>query len=178
MGKGNLFRQLRLDQENKPSHRFEVDKKTVIKSLQEELQSEIKRMQAANEQASAGATDSESRAESKWDTQGLEASYLARGYATQFAAMVEQAQILKDFSPDAFHNKPIGIGALVECDFEGYRSWIFLLPCCGGTDLVIGGEEITVITPESALANVLFRKVKGDTYKLPNGASGKIIKVV
>ena len=154
-----------------------MDKQAIIRSLQQELRAEIKRMQAANKESSAEATDSESRAESKWDTQGLEASYLARGYAAQFNSMNEQAKLLNDFAPASFTGKPIATGALVHCDFDGYRSWVFLLPCCGGTELEIDEQEVTVVTPESPLGANLSGKLEGESYTLPNGATGTILRV-
>ncbi|MEX0330386.1 MAG: transcription elongation factor GreAB [Puniceicoccaceae bacterium] len=154
-----------------------MDKQEILQLLKEQLKAEIQRLQAANKQAAAGATDSESRAESKWDTQGLEASYLARGYAAQFDSMNEQAKLLNDLSPASFTDKPIGTGALVKCDFDGYKSWVFILPCCGGTELIIEDQEVTVVTPESPLAASLAGKVEGDSYTLSNGASGTILRV-
>ena len=44
-------------------------------------------------------------------------------------------------------------------------------------DLVIDGQEITVVTPESPLAGALKEKKAGQAYQLPNGASGKILRV-
>lgn len=155
----------------------EMEKQDVMAALKAELESELQRQQAANEQASAGATDSESRAESKWDTGGLEASYLARGYARQYAALVEQAEALRGFEPADFSGKAAAVGALIRCDFEGFTSYIFLLHCCGGTDLMVDGEEVTVVTLESPLGATLAGKRDGDSYKLPNGATGKIISI-
>ena len=155
-----------------------MDKQAIIQVLRDEIGVEINRLKAANKEASAEATDSESRAESKWDTHGLEASYLARGYANQFNSMNEQARILSDLSPASFAGKPIATGALVQCDFDGSISWVFLLPCCGGTDLVFDGQEVTVVTPESPLAAALKGKLEKGTYQLANGASGKILRVL
>ncbi|MEX0324856.1 MAG: transcription elongation factor GreAB [Puniceicoccaceae bacterium] len=152
-------------------------KQDILQQLAEHLKAEIQRLQAANKQAAAGATDSESRAESKWDTQGLESSYLARGYAAQFDSMNEQAKLLNEFSPASFTGQPIDTGALVKCDFDGYRSWVFLLPCCGGTELMVEDEEVTVVTPESPLAGALVGRQAGDAYQLPNGAMGTILIV-
>ncbi|MEC7200257.1 MAG: transcription elongation factor GreAB, partial [Verrucomicrobiota bacterium] len=61
-----------------------MDKILVWHQLKEAMEALLRRHQQANRQASAGATDEQSRAETKWDTSGLEASYLARGHARQF----------------------------------------------------------------------------------------------
>jgi hypothetical protein len=154
-----------------------MNKEHVMAALLEEMETEIERQRAANKQASSGATDSESKAESKWDTQGLESSYLARGYAHQFAVLVEQAEALRGFEPADFSGKPAGVGALVKCDIDDITSYIFLLHCCGGTDLTVDGEEVTVVTTESPLGAALSGKAEGGAFALPNGANGTVIGI-
>ncbi|HKJ91069.1 MAG TPA: hypothetical protein VJ960_08060, partial [Oceanipulchritudo sp.] len=131
----------------------------------------------ANKEAAASATDSEFRAESQWDTGGLEASYLARGYARQYARMSEQANRLRAFTPGEFTGKAIAIGALIECELDGFTSLIFLLPCAGGLDLIVDDNEVTTVTPDSPLGAALIGKRKGQTYQLPSGATGTILRV-
>lgn len=154
-----------------------ISKKEIIGVVLNNLKDDLKKLQVANEAASKGATDSESRAETKWDTGGLEASYLARGYAKKFEQTVNNAEQLKSLLPDDYTNSAIGMGALVKCDMDGYVSSYFLLPCCGGMELYLGDEEITVITMESPIGRELARKRAGNLYNLPNGRSGKILSV-
>lgn len=61
-----------------------MNKPLVLNAVISRLQGNLELLKAANMQAKENATDSESRAETKWDTGGLEASYLARGYARRF----------------------------------------------------------------------------------------------
>ena len=60
-----------------------LDKTQIITGLLEVMESNLRRQFNANKNASDGAINAESRAETKWDTCGLEASYLARGHALQ-----------------------------------------------------------------------------------------------
>jgi transcription elongation GreA/GreB family factor len=154
-----------------------MHKSDILTAILKELDDELRRFQGANKEASASATDSEFKAESQWDTGGLEASYLARGYAQQFARMSEQAKRLRAFSPPDFSGKAIGTGALVECDLDGFTSMIFLLPCAGGLDLVLDEHEITTVTPDSPLGKTLMGKRQGDAYTLPSGMTGRIRQV-
>ena len=89
-----------------------MNKPMILKALLAELEEELRRLMAANEQASAGATDSEARAETKWDTCGLESSYLARGHAQQFQALVADVENLRAFAAPDFSGRPIGVGRL------------------------------------------------------------------
>lgn len=153
-------------------------KSEILIRLGAELEAEIRRLKGANKAASAGATDSESRAESKWDTGALESSYLARGYAQQCANLSEQAERLRSFAPLSFSGKAAGIGALVECDLEGSRSHMILLPFCGGMELQMEGQVLTVVSPDSPLGRSLISKREGDVFKLPSGLSGSVISIV
>lgn len=152
-------------------------KSEILNRLASELDAEICRLKGANQAAAASATDNESRAESKWDTGGLESSYLARGYAQQFALLAEQATRLRSFEPLCFSGEAVGIGALVQCDLEGSRSLMFLLPFCGGMDLQMEDQELTVVTPDSPLGRALINKREGDVFKLPSGVSGSVISI-
>ena len=154
-----------------------MNKQTLLKALVAELEDDLRRQLAANERASAGATDSEARAETKWDTCGLEASYLARGHAQQFQALAADVHQLRSFSAAGFTGRPIGPGALVEVDAEGETLLFFLLHCGGGTELVVEGRELAVITPESPIGAALADKKQGDTFSFRIGTSWKILRV-
>ena len=154
-----------------------MNKTTILKTLLVELENELRRQQAANERASAGATHSESRAETKWDTCGLESSYLARGHAQQFKALAANVHELRAFVAPVFDGMPIGQGALVEVSLDGDNLLFFLLPCGGGVELAVEGREITVITPESPVGAALLDKKQGETFSFRAGSSGKILSV-
>jgi len=154
-----------------------MKKTTILKALLAELENDLHRLQAANKDASAGATSGEARAETKWDTCGLEASYLARGHAQQFKALAADVHELRAFTPPSFKDLPIDVGALVDVEQGGETMLFYLLPCGGGTELAVDGREVTVITPESPVGAVLLGKQQGDTYSFRAGLTGKILNV-
>jgi hypothetical protein len=151
-----------------------MDKQKILKAVQEALEQELRRQLAAQETAAAGATHVEAKAESKWDTCGLEQSYLARGHAKQFETLAGQVEELRSFIPSSFSGKPIGAGALAETEMDGETFLFFLLNCGGGTELEVDGREITVITPESPVGAALVGKRQGDAYSFRAGMAGKI----
>jgi len=154
-----------------------MDKGKILKAVIAELERELRRQVAANESASAGATHGEAKAETKWDTCGLEQSYLARGHAQQFAALVVQVEELRAFTPPDFTGKPIGMGALVETEMGGERMLFFLLRGGGGVEVEVDGREVSVITGESPVGAALLENVQGGTYSFRAGAEGKILRV-
>jgi transcription elongation GreA/GreB family factor len=106
----------------------------------------------------------------------LEASYLARGQSRQAAeignAIAEfQALHLRDFKAD----DPIDVGAFVELNGKREKSYYFIGPRAGGTEIVHDGKEIMVITPQSPLGQQLVGKKKGAriTLQIP-GASDSL----
>lgn len=154
-----------------------MDKSELMKALLECMESQLRRHHAANKQASDGATNQESRAETKWDTCGLEASYLARGHALQFKELAAQVDELRSMSTVSFEGKPIGIGAFVEVDIDGFQDYFFLMHHGGGIELKLKMGVVTVITPESPVGAALKGKKAGETYRLQSGISGKIVSI-
>ncbi len=151
-----------------------MDKTRILHAVVSELEAELRRQLAAQQMAAEGATHTEAKAETKWDTCGLEQSYLARGLAKQFEKLAGQVELLRTFAPLGYTGKPIGVGALVEVEMDGCKDLFFLLDCGGGTEVEIDGREVTVITPESPLGAALMGKKQGATYSFRAGAAGKI----
>ena len=117
----------------------------------------------------AEATDEENKAEDKYDTRGLEASYLAHGQskaAEEAALALAQFQALpvRDFAA----GEPISLGAAVVLEGTG-RSLYFIGPRAGGTEVSCDGETVLVITPQSPLGRQLMGRRQGDTLQLDLG---------
>ena len=154
-----------------------MDKTKILKAVIAELEEDLRRQLKGQESAAEGATHAEARAETKWDTCGLEQSYLARGLARQFEGLAKQLEELRAFSPANFTDRPIGVGALVETEMAGERTHSFLLNCGGGTEICVEDRQITVITPESPVGGALLGKKQGKNYSFRAGAEGSILNV-
>ncbi len=154
-----------------------MNKQKILAAVILALEEDLRRQLAAQEKAAAGATHGEAKAETKWDTCGLEQSYLARGHARQFEALAIKVETLRAFFPPDFSGKPIGIGALVETQMEGEGLLFFLLEGGGGIEVIVDGREVTVITPESPVGRALQGRCEGDTYSFREGMQGQIIRV-
>ncbi|HNX52375.1 MAG TPA: hypothetical protein PLD51_08645 [Pontiellaceae bacterium] len=154
-----------------------MNKPALLRAIITELENDLRRQQAANEDASAGATHGEARAETKWDTCGLESSYLARGHALQFKALVADLETLRTFMIPVFSGKPIGVGALVDVELDKEKMTFFLLPCAGGTEVRVDGVDVTAVTPESPVGAALLDKKTGAKFSFRAGSSGKVLSV-
>ncbi len=157
-----------------------VKKEAVVKKIIERLQADLELYFKAARAAHFEATHEQSKAENKYDTRGLEASYLARGQSKQAAELEQalhqfQALTLRDFGPET----PVDIGALVELGVGKEHSWYFIGPRAGGTEVTHAGNEITVITPQSPIGQLLVGRKQGEKLKLTFGGKdeGKVVSV-
>lgn len=126
----------------------------------------------ASKDAHNAATDSESIAEDKYDTRGLEASYIAQGQANRAqdirGALNQFSSLqLKNFR----ENEAIRLTALVELEAgDGRRRLVFLGPSAGGLQILADGQTVMVITPASPLGRELLGKKCGDSFIVQGGA--------
>lgn len=156
-----------------------MNKRAVLKKIIAKLTSELEVYFRAAEYARAEATHEQNKAENKYDTRGLEASYLARGQSKQAAeieAAIAEFQQLdgKKFSP----GDEISIGALIELEQLGEKDFYFLGPRAGGTEIEHDKKEILVITPQSPLGEQLIGKMSGDSLQIKLGKEIRAAKII
>ena len=149
-----------------------MNKRAIIKKITEKLAGELEVYFRAAQYARDEATHEQNKAENKYDTRGLEASYLARGQSKQAAEL--EAAIVEFEKLDGHKFGPgasIGVGALIELEHGGESSFYFLGPRAGGTEVLHDRKEILVITPQSPLGEQLMGKKTGDRPQLNLGGS-------
>src|SRR5689334_25371715 len=97
----------------------------VIASLNDSLALLQKAARASHEEA----THESNKAESKYDTRGLEAAYLAGGQARQAKELLQAVEAYENFNARHFAPEEIiDVGALVELEADGTISSFFLGP--------------------------------------------------
>ncbi len=143
-------------------------KSSLLDHIRADLRAQLGRLAKAATEAHAAATDPGSKAEGKYDTRSLEASYLAAGQARQvdeLAAALHtfEALSLADFASDA----DIDAGALVEVDLHGETAFFLLVPASGGLVITHAGDEITLLSPASGLYQKLRGRHCGDSLDSP-----------
>jgi len=147
----------------------------IVAKLGEELEVYLKAAQASREEA----THESSKAENKYDTRGLEASYLARGQSRQIADLEAAVSEFQNLRARTFREgETIDVGALVELEQGKERTFYFIGPRAGGTEVELQKHEILVITPQSPLGAQLVGKKQGELLKLTLPGSQNKYKVV
>ena len=143
-------------------------KKSLIENIRLQLRGRFDRLTKAARDAHLAATDADSKAESKYDTRNLEASYLAVGQARQVEELAEAMRMFDGLSLPRFSDaEEIDAGALVELQMAAGSSWFLLVPAAGGLEVEDGGREITLLSPESPLYQRLLGLAVGDEIEQP-----------
>ena len=156
-----------------------MNKRALIRKIIARLTDELAVYFRAANASRAEATHEQNKAEGKYDTRGLEASYLARGQSKQ-AAEIESAiaEFEKLAARQLADGEAIDIGALVELENGGKHSFYFIGPRAGGTEVVHEKREILVITPQSPLGEQLLGKKQGDRPQLTLGGTRQQSRIV
>jgi hypothetical protein len=149
-----------------------MNKAQLIKQIVANLTESLGVLEKAARASHAEATHESSKAESKYDTRGLEAAYLAGGQARQAMEILDSIKLYETLTTKNFAaDEPIDLTALVELDVGGARSRYFIGPKNGGLEIEHQQKEITVITPQSPLGQTLVGKQAGQRWTAKLGGS-------
>ena len=137
----------------------------ILTQLKAEFALQTNAAQLAHDEA----ISEESRPESKYDTHGQEAAYLAEGQAR---LAIEAGESIKAYQncefPTYQQTDPISIGALVEIGSSDQTTRFILGPKAGGLELTdLQNNPVNLITPQSPLGQQLIGKRMGDSVSLP-----------
>ncbi|VGO22211.1 hypothetical protein [Pontiella sulfatireligans] len=152
-------------------------KRIILNTILQELERELSRLSHANEQSNKGAAFSAPNAEKQRDTTGVEAAFLAHGYAKQCITLAKQIEELKALEVEDFTGQEVDVGALVEVEMSGETDCYLLLHCGGGGEVTVDGKRVTVITPESPLGASLMGNIEAGSFSFRAGEEGIILDV-
>ena len=160
---------------------MKMNKTVLLEQIVAALGESLEVLERAARASHAEATHESSRAESKYDTRGLEASYLAGGQARQAMEIMDSIKMYQSLAPRDFApGELIDLTAVVKLETDGIPAIYFIGPKSGGVEVNYAGDEITVITPQSPLGQNLVGKKAGQGWTTKIGSSTvkyKIIKV-
>lgn len=144
-----------------------MNKWLLHKQIEVELENVHKITIDAAQRAYDTAVAKENEAENKYDTLGLEASYLAHGQSKRVSECEADLIKFKKIPVVDFSIKDsIGVGALV-CieDEQNNESFVFLSPVAGGLKIHFNHTEITMITPSSPIGKAITGCLVGDEFE-------------
>jgi len=155
----------------------ELDKAVILALIIERLRADLAIAEQAVAVARDTATHADAQGSSRYETMGLEASYLAQG---QGARLLEVERALASFTrlKLAEPGPTIGISSLL-ClrDENGSSQLLWLASDAGGLKLQYGNMDITVITPKSPLGRVLIGKTAADELEISIAGKGRCYEI-
>jgi transcription elongation GreA/GreB family factor len=146
------------------------EKSEIIKILLAKLQTNLESLVETSLIARDAATSEESKAENKYDTRGLEASYLAGAQSKRAVELQESIYRISTLPlKDYDQNTTISSTAIIELDMNESKKYFFLLPVAGGISLSVNGITLQTLTVEAPLGRELLDKSVGDSFDFKIG---------
>lgn len=143
-------------------------KHDLIQQVIAALQIDLDVLRKAAMETHRNSTSAESKAEGKYDTRGLEASYLAEAQAGQVLQLEENISKLKQLSTDDVEDgQPIAPGGMIIVSNDDNDLSYMMLPAGGGMSLSSQGLDFIVVTPDSPVGAELLGKFLGNEIDLP-----------
>ena len=157
-----------------------MHKQALLEKIVTTLTADLAVLTEAARAAHAAATHAECLPDNKYDTTGLEASYIAQGQANRAQEIRQALEHYRNLTLRVFdHTTPIRLTAVVTIEADdGSCRQLFLGPDAGGLKLTVADAEIVVITPGSPLGRALLGKVCGDQIHIGSGKDRKVFTVV
>ena len=157
-----------------------MDRNNLIKHIINELKEVHQTAISAAKRAHQTATDKANVAENKYDTFGLEASYLAEGQARRVSQCESDLKQYSELLNDNDSVKSvIGIGTFVSLEDESIEKiHLFLGPAAGGLKVIYNEKEILLITVTSPLGKALMGLSKGEDFELNFGDKEKYYRII
>jgi transcription elongation GreA/GreB family factor len=144
-----------------------MNKKKLWEELVKEIERELSEMEASMASTKEAVTHSESKQEGKYDTRGLEASYLAGGQQRRVEDLKQtynyfiglKEAMISDFEVASF-------GALIEVETKNKTNHYFMSRLGGGIKIKFNDINIQVITHESPLGAAVLGLEAGDSFEM------------
>lgn len=157
-----------------------MNKALLQQLILDKLHTDLALAQQAALTAYEAATHEENIAENKYDTLGLEASYLAAGQARRAEEIRQALSAWEKLRLRPFDAQlGIQLSALVWlADAQGAEQCLFLGPDGAGLKLLLEGQEVRVISPRAPLGQRLIGCAEGDQVELRMGSSSQRFEVL
>ena len=154
-------------------------KQELLNGLIGKLKEEMHNLESAAQANKEFATDQEFKAESKYDTRSLEASYLASAELSRVEDLKLEIQMLEEVDLKvANKSEEVCIGSLVELSHKDQERSYFLIPTSGGTLLKIGDKAVLVVSVFSPLGDALLGLRTGEEFEVETPKETRTYKIL
>jgi transcription elongation GreA/GreB family factor len=142
-----------------------INKAAILALIIQQLETDIAVSAQAVEMAHDTATHKDCLGSSKYETMGLEASYLAQGQGTRLLELERSLAYFKQLTLQI--SKSIELGAYITLnDEDNKQTYLWMAADAGGLKINYRQQTITVITPKAPLGKAMLGKNVGDDFSL------------
>ncbi|MFA1027916.1 hypothetical protein ALP10_01764 [Pseudomonas syringae pv. helianthi] len=156
-----------------------MNKQDVLQLIIDKLESDLDIAQRAAQTAYETATHEENIAENKYDTLGLEASYLAAGQARRVEEIRQSLAAYRNWTLKPFdESRGIQTGDLIVVEaLSGQTRCLFLGPDAAGLKVSAGDQQVMVITAKAPLGQSLLGKFENDAVQIVINGNGQSYEI-
>jgi transcription elongation GreA/GreB family factor len=154
-------------------------KQKLLNELIDKMKAEMHELEAAAKSNKDFATDQEFKAESKYDTRSLEASYLASAEMSRVEDLKLDIQMLEEVDLKISKSSPeICIGSLVELSHKDQVRSYFIIPTAGGTLMNVEGKAVLVVSVFSPLGDAVLGLKVGEDFEVETPKETRTYRVL
>jgi len=141
------------------------DKKNILDLIIQKLKESIEISSQAVAMARDTATHKDCLGSSKYETMGLEASYLAQGQGIRLLELERSLAYFKRVDLQTYTYIRLET-YIILTDVNTTHTYLWMAGDAGGLKIKHGQQSLTVITPQSPLGKALMGKTIGDDFSL------------
>jgi hypothetical protein len=152
-----------------------IDKTALLQEIIQKLETEIQALRGSFKEAKLTSIEAPGRMQSRYDTMGVEAAWVADGLAKSIEEKVEGTYRLKNINlPDSPERVSLGCVVGIGPDGGDIENVYFILPACGGMIITIPNSDLTVQTVmlQAPVARALIGKSIDDEVAVRKGRGG------
>jgi transcription elongation GreA/GreB family factor len=152
-------------------------KQSIINELKNKITLELQAAQAAYDSVKSYATDQEIKAESKYDTRGIEAGYLAGAQKKRVDELNLELNLLEEISLD-HHPDSVAVGSVVQLETNDVTKLYFISSTSGGSVLRFQDQVVLVISAFSPIGSQVIGLQTGDVFDVEVSGGTRDYKVI
>ena len=154
-----------------------INKTTLLGEIIQKLEAEIKQLRESFEEAKLTSIEAPGRMQSRYDTMGVEAAWVADGLAKSLEEKVEGVYKLKNFRmPEDPERVSIGCLVGIGPDNGDVESIYWILPACGGITIPIDNNlTLQTVMPQAPVARALIGKSLDDEVMARRGKTDDVV---
>jgi transcription elongation GreA/GreB family factor len=143
-----------------------MDKKLILNMLRNQTLHQLDEAEKAYAKTAEYTKSDDLKAESKYDTRGVEAGMLAGAQRKRVEELKQDLELLDAIPINDESKTEIMLGSMVEMEINKNRRKYFVSSCAGGTLLQVNGEPVLVISVFSPMGVEMVGLSVQDTFIL------------